>query len=47
MPICKQLLPNNGSFEICVGDKLSQFDAVTYFSNTAISRTFYRFFHSK
>lgn len=44
MPLCKQLLPNDGSSGICVEDKLLQVDAVTYFSATAISRTFYRFF---
>ena len=32
--------------EMC-WDKLSQVEAVMYFSGTAISRTFYRFFHSK
>ena len=29
MPLCRQLLPNDGSPEICIRDRLFQFEAVT------------------
>lgn len=47
IPLKKLLRPKVSSSGKCVGGKLSQVEGEMYFSNTAISRSFYRFFHSK